>query len=236
MPLPPIHGLRAELVPHRHWPLRQWFYASPIWFYHRPRGEERIVANHRFYELVDPDLREICYRFHQHGLLTTPSCQGHFYERPRFERIWAELRREAERIASAEGLVVRDSETDRPYRFRDERFELPWKDPDAFCAEAMGHQSTGYLGVIVPPERPEVLTRFMDGGFCDEKAEFGHTPEVGRRLGGELFTCLVRPGDPTERMELWRIVTERIGRLLDEPIRPDDAAGAGARHLAPSRL
>ena len=40
------------------------------------------------------------------GLQTTPSCQGHFYPRDRFEKIWDELKREEPLITDG-GLVVK---------------------------------------------------------------------------------------------------------------------------------
>jgi hypothetical protein len=212
-----IDGLRAELVPHCSWAQKRWFYASPIWFYHRRRRrDEPLVANRRFYELVDPDLRELCHLFLRHGLVTTPSCQGHFYERPRFERIWDELSMEIEQIRGKEGLVVTDCETDRKYRFRDENFELPWKDKDAFCAEAMAHQATGYLGSLVPPERQELIDRLERAAYENEKARFMREEQLSRELNATFFAFTIHADDPTERMELWRIATERIKRVLDE--------------------
>src|SRR5688572_20076591 len=136
--LPRISNLRADLLPHQRWAVSKWFYANPVWYYHRDGTDEEIVANRKFYQLVDPDLREICRELLEAGLQTTPSCQGHFYPRERFEKIWDELKREEPAIVG-DGLVVKDSETDREYLFHDPNFRVPWPDFATFHAAATDH-------------------------------------------------------------------------------------------------
>src|SRR5512146_1091716 len=101
-----VTGLRADIVPHREFAIRKWFYSSPLWYYHRAGTTDEIRADRRFYRLVDPDLRELCRILLDAGLRTTPSCQGHFYPRERFERIWDELQRE-QPLITGEGLEVK---------------------------------------------------------------------------------------------------------------------------------
>src|SRR5438067_8000604 len=72
-----IRGLQAGLVPHREWAVRRWFYANPIWYYHRRSAAHEIRPTGKFYKLVDPELREVCRLLNDAGLQTTPSCQGH---------------------------------------------------------------------------------------------------------------------------------------------------------------
>src|SRR5438067_13857656 len=124
MTLPKISGLRAGLVPHHEWAISRWFYANPIWYYHRRSAAHEICASGRFYQLVDPDLRDVCRLLNDAGIRTTPSCQGHSYPRERFETIWAELKREEE-PARGPGLVVKDCENDQPYLFRDPDYLVP---------------------------------------------------------------------------------------------------------------
>src|ERR1051326_6919725 len=86
--LPAIAALDAGLVALRQFPLRKWYYASPLWYYHRPAAEHVLKRDPRFFELVDPLLRELCRIVFDAGCCTTPSCEGHFYARARFEKIW----------------------------------------------------------------------------------------------------------------------------------------------------
>src|SRR5688572_10757104 len=132
---PLIRGLEAGFVPHRQWPLRKWYYANPLWFYHEAIAADEMIPSPKFYELVDPELRDLCRGLHAAGLHTTPSCQGHFYEKERFERIWAELEIERTKINGG-GLEVKDSETQEAFVFQDSGFALPWNSFEAFYAEA----------------------------------------------------------------------------------------------------
>lgn len=209
-----IGNLRADIVPHAHWAVSKWFYADPIWYYHRRGTDEELVAGRRFYELVDPELRELCRLLNEHGLHTTPSCQGHFYPKTRFEKIWAELGREAE-LVRGEGLVVKDSETQKEYLFCEGDYTLPWRTFEEFFAQAGEHQGMGYLGVLMPARDCGELTGLLRSAECDSSSlRMRFDPENGRALGGELFGIMVRPRTPTERARIWREVTDRFAGML----------------------
>src|SRR5262249_20831239 len=150
---PVLTGLDPGIIPQRTFPLRRWYYANPLWYYHTPATQHSLRTDAQFYELVDPDLRELCQALLAAGLFTPPSCQGHFCPRHRFERVWDELSREAETVRGS-GLTVRDSETDCPYRFQAVDYQLPWRSFDAFLHQAYPHQNHGYIGIAIPKDRP----------------------------------------------------------------------------------
>src|SRR5438552_17455999 len=129
MERPAINVLRAGIVEHRQWPLSKWYYANSLWYYHRRRNDDEIVTNWKFYQLVDPELRQICHLLNEAGLQTTPSCQGHFYEKQRFEHVWETLTRE-QSLIRADGLIVKDSETDHEVLFRCPNYSFQWKQFD----------------------------------------------------------------------------------------------------------
>jgi hypothetical protein len=208
-----ITDLNVDFLPHRRWAISKWFYSNPLWYYHRPGTDERIVLNRRFYQLVDPDLRDLCRLLNERGLHTTPSCQGHFYLRDRFERIWGELRREQVAIAS-DGLVVKDSETDQPYLFRRADYCLPWADFDTYYAQAAEHQGTGYLGILLPPEGPPLHDQLCDTAGQGLHYQVESDRRTGARLGGILLHLFVRAPDPAARTAAWGELTRRIGELI----------------------
>ena len=166
MDLEHITDLKADIVPHRQWPVSKWFYANELWYYHRLGTDEEVVAGRKFYRLVDDDLRELCHMLNEAGLHTTPSCQGHFYERQRFEHVWEVLTRERDLIRG-DGLIVKDSETDRELLFKQNDYSLEWENIDAFFAAAAAHQGTGYLGVLVPHDRDDVSDLFGGGYYTN---------------------------------------------------------------------
>jgi hypothetical protein len=214
---PRVEGLKAGLVPHREWAVSRWFYADPVWYYYRRSTAHEICPGGRFYQLVDPELREVCRLLHEAGVGTTPSCQGHSYPRERFERIWEELKREEGPIRG-EGLVVKDSESQKEYLFRDAAYRLPWGSFEEFYEAAGTHQNLGYLGVIVPEEMPALAERLAEDGYRTDVTRVEEEPEVGRLLGGRLFGIHVNADDPHFRSAEWRALTEYVGRTLERSV------------------
>lgn len=211
-----ISGLCADIVPHRAFAVHKWFYANPLWYYHRLGTTEEIRAGRTFYRLVDPDLRELCKLLLDAGLHTTPSCQGHFYPRERFERTWDELQREAESIMGP-GLEVRDSETGRAYLFRDPDYALPWPDFSWFYQQASGHQNHGYLGVMIPADSP-LIDRLRDDSYRTDRARIVFDPELSEALGTPLFNIHVDPATPEERSREWMAITRYMKAGLREEL------------------
>jgi len=207
-----ITGLSADLLPHRQWAVSKWFYANRLWYYHRPGTDEEIIASPRFYQLVDPELRDLCHLLNEAGLRTMPSCQGHSYPRERFENIWRELERELPQI-TGEGLIVRDCETDREFLFRDPGYRLPWEEFEDFYHAAGEHQGVGYIGILVPSERAE-LGKMISAVGENEDLEIREDKRVGRLFGGRLFHVMVRSPDPLVRAIRWRGITEYFESLL----------------------
>jgi hypothetical protein len=209
-----VFGLRADIVPHRDWAVSRWFYTDPIWYYHRRSAAHEICTTGKFYQLVDPELREVCQLLNHAGIRTTPSCQGHSHPRQRFEEIWKVLKRDEHGIRDA-GVVVKDCENDQPYLFRDIHYVLPWPSVDAFYNEAAAHQNVGYLGVIIPPHLEALASRLEAGHSLTSKCRISRDEELGHVLGGILLSVRVNARDAQERTRIWRRTTDEIREVLE---------------------
>jgi hypothetical protein len=215
-----IDGLFAGTVPHRQWALRRWFFAHPLWYYHARSDQHDLNGSSQFYQLVDPDLRELCHLLLGAGLQTTPSCQGHFYPRDRFEHIWEELVREERTIRTA-GLEVADSATGERFLFRDSAYRLPWSGFDALLGEANAHQNKGYLGLRVPPDRRDVEVRLKRDAYRTAGARIEADEHLGRVFGGALFGIFVEPDSPLQRDREWVDITAYMRGVLGGTLRRD---------------
>jgi hypothetical protein len=143
-----VSDLLVELASGDDFAARQWFYATPDWYYHRPRHQTLLRPTHDFYQLVDPDLRPICQFLHRKGLVTTPSCQGHFHSAAHLRHVYAELRAQEHAIRNG-GQLVRDSENQSPALFRNPHYQLPWPTFEAFRDQVAPSQQHGTLGILV---------------------------------------------------------------------------------------
>jgi len=208
-----ITGLSADLLPHRQWAVSRWFYANPIWYYHRRSAAHEIRPSGKFYQLVDSLLRDVCHLLNDAGLRTTPSCEGHSYPRERFERIWEELKRE-EPLIRGEGLVVKDSENDQAFLFRQSDYRIPWPSFEDFYREASAHQNVGYLGILVPSDRPDLAERFASSQYTTPATRLRLDDQIGTLLGGTLFEVRVETTDSTTRAAEWRDFTRYVPQML----------------------
>jgi hypothetical protein len=213
--LPSVTGLESGIVSQRTFPLRKWYYANPLWYYHAPAIEHRLAADPKFFELVDPRLRELCRCLLAAGLHTTPSCQGHFHPRQRFERVWDELQREADLIRSG-GLVVRDSETDQAYSFSQPDYRLAWRDFTSFHEQAGRQQTHGYIGFAIPKDRPDLAARFRDPNRLSEGARIEPDAELEAIFKRPFVSIYVRSGSREERDATWTLVTAHVKALLHD--------------------
>jgi hypothetical protein len=211
--LPLIASLNAGLAPHRQWAVRQWFYANPIWYYHRLSATHEICPRGRFYDLIDPLLREICHLANAAGIPTTPSCQGHAYPRERFESIWDQLNRDELEIRGA-GLEVKDCESEKRFLCRDNSFVVPWPTFIDFYNEATRHQGIGYLGLILPPTFRDIEHRLLDDRYHTVTTRTSVDAELAPLLGGNVFSIYVQAVTEPARTAEWRHVTNYLRALL----------------------
>lgn len=208
-----ITSLRADTVPHCDFALRKWFYANPLWYYHRRQLTGEINPDGKFYTLVDPRLRELCRMLHEAGIRTTPSCQGHFYGREHFQRTWDELEREEADIQGG-GLIVKDSEAQQRYLFRARTYQLPWTNFEAFHEQAAAHQNRGYLGVVVPRRLHRLCCTLHNDGYRSKRAHISFDGDLSCVLGGSLFNIVVAAGDPQQRDAEWQATTSYFADIL----------------------
>lgn len=201
-----VSGLDPGLAPLREWPLRKWYYADPLWYYHAPARTHRLSDDPKFYELVDPPLRELVRVVRAAGLATTPSCSGHFYTKGRFARIWENLERDAAAIRGA-GLVLRDSETDACHLFRDAAYALPWASFAAYFEEVDRLQRGGYIGIVLPATATGLAERLRRDAFTTSLAAVRYDAELSGILGQPLFGVYVNPPALAQRETAWAAVT-----------------------------
>jgi hypothetical protein len=225
--IPVISTLRADLVPQREMAIRKWYSASSCWYYHRRALPGEHESSRRFYQLVDPQLRNICRLLHRNGIHTTPSCQGHFHDREHYQKIWESLERE-EQLIRAQGVVVRDSGGGREFVFRACTYELPWPNFEQYYSLVAVEQTQGFLGILLPRNRHAVVCELHNRPFRAKRAWIRFDGELSCLLGASVFGATVQPHDPNDRDRLW----EAVGDYLHEILHTADAS----EHLASARI
>jgi hypothetical protein len=212
--MPPlIQTLSPAMVPRRAFAFSRWYRGQGPWYYHRVQRMEVSVARElppNVQAELDPPLRPLCQLLHDYGLATTPSCAGHFHGDDYFRQVWEALRCEAEAIR-AEGLVVRDAENGRGYRFLDPGYRLPWSDGASFRTQAQAQQRAGYVGALVSGDHGQLAAALQTA--VEHRRQEVH---VAQRLvgGGRLIDLHVRAARPRNQERAWALLTQAAGDYL----------------------
>ena len=182
-------------------------------YYHQPGLTVGAAQEPQFYEQVDPALRELCRMLHRQGIHTTASCEGHDHDQKYFEQRWEGLCAEAEKIKRGE-LVVIESQTGSKYRFSDPGYQLPWDNLQGFLDDSLGHQSNGYIGIVLPAELNALGRSLRKEMARQGDAQVLPDRRLSRFLNRRFYHLLIHGPARAERLRQWYHITEWFrGRL-----------------------
>lgn len=210
-----VRDLEAGLIDRADFARRQWFSASPRWYYHRPGRPRPQRLRAGFYELIDPSLREPCLMLHKAGLGTLPSCEGHFHERRYFQEVWETLCREEAAIRKG-GLLVEDSESNEQVLFQNADYALPWRNFAEFHDDLTRTQPGGYLGVELQGQHRHIARELNRYRYQEAEASIALERP---RPGFWIAAAYVDPATPESGQKAWRRVATYFRHLLHMPMR-----------------
>jgi hypothetical protein len=219
--------LETGLVPRRQFARRRWYHASNLWYYHRPAPLPRLELDQQFYELVDPDIRDLCRTLHERGIGTAPSCSGHFHKKAYFVAVWDELQREADQIRS-DGLVVQDCETKANVLFHNPSHQVPWTTFADFREDLRDSQKGGYLGVIFRNDTEGIRDQFAHDDLFESSAAY--EAEEPDPEGNWILHTMVDAPTPDALTHQWNEVARHLHQLLHTAHRPAVVPMPGMLH------
>ncbi len=208
-----VTDLRADFVPGTRLAIRQWFCASPLWHYHRS-GVSLHGGSHFDYQMVDPDLRQLCQTLHQFDIPTAASCEGHFHDREWFEEVWDELQREADMVKTT-GLPVRDSHEGRSAVFRNPQYRLPWRNESRFYDQVVRRQSPGSMSFVVPDDRAGLRERLARDEYATSRSRIRFDQPLNRMLQHAAYTITVNGQDERDRRSAWQEIHAYMQDVLN---------------------
>jgi len=219
-----VQNLNPSVIPTSRFPSRRWYATKGrLWYYHSPRKEVKIPSSVSFSETLDPLLEDLVLFLHLRRIPTTPSCSGHFRDEGHFRSIWERLQTEQDKIQSG-GLPVYDVESGIQVLFKNTDYSLPWKNFDAFYAQAGTNQSHGYLGVWIQDRTLQGrLSRLLT-----EPAELGSSFLIapGSDSGPYLFELRINEPNLESQTREWVIWTRRIKDAFLSIYRADDVVAS----------
>ena len=151
--------LQAEFVPQDQMFMHRWFQPKyhKQWYYYHPLSKP-LVSNKKDHEIIktlDEPLRDLFMHLTLNGYKTLPSCSGHFLktnqQREKYLRVLNDLAQ-----IKTNGLVLKDTETDKIYRYRNPSYPNLWSSFNNFKDQLDTHTRVGYIGIIKPPKHIEL--------------------------------------------------------------------------------
>ncbi len=219
-----MKDLEVGLVPREEFASRQWFSARaskatpagvPVWYYHRPGRPLPMRIQSDFYSRIDPHLRDLCLSFHQAGIATLPSCEGHFHPREYFLAVWDELQWHCDAIRDS-GLKLVDSESEERVVFANPTYELPWPSFPAFYEDLGTTQPGGYLGIALRPQDRKLAKELSSHSLGEPRAHLSlQQPWDSSWIA--VAAVYVDPTCPEDVGRQWSAVHSYFRRLLRKP-------------------
>ena len=151
--------LHANFIPQPEMYMRRWFKpkSHDEWFYHIPLIKPSISTkqDHEIIKTLDEPLRDLFMHLSLNGLKTLPSCSGHFLTKRDQQKKYNLLSNDLDSIRK-KGLIVKDVENDKMYRYTNPSYESPWSSFREFQDEIENHAPIGYIGIIQPSKSLEL--------------------------------------------------------------------------------
>lgn len=196
--------ITPDLIPHTEFHTGAWLQSAerPSWYYFSKKLNPNIITNKDFMQSVDEPLKEIVQFLHAHGIKTTPSCSGHYFNREKFERIYDELVEDSALIKQ-EGLMMRDIETGELHLYKSKTYALPWT-KNEFLERIKNYQGKGVLGLHTGNRKKlkhELLSLKMEHVKISER--------------GNIVLFLTGEDGAGDIRETWKAITKQVKLVFD---------------------
>jgi hypothetical protein len=163
--------ISPDLIPHKDFHKGYWLNInepSPWYYFFSTDRTYKISNDPNFYDTLDEDLVKPVMLLHSMGIVTTPSCAGHFYSPDYYLKIYRRLEENAAKIVT-KGIILENPETGTKYYYRNIDYKLPW-DSRSFVNKVLNYQKIGVLGFIDSDKR---LAKNIPSDF-----KVGHDKEI----------------------------------------------------------
>lgn len=137
--------ISSDLIPHNKFHKGEWYKSQSQWYYFNECEQEyKLPTSKIFYQGIDPQLLPILKYLHSKNIPTTPSCEGHFYNRKYYKKLYAKLCKDAELIKTV-GIIL--EKEDYTHHYIDPNYIIPWTESE-FLQQVSTYQTNGVLGFV----------------------------------------------------------------------------------------
>lgn len=137
--------ISSDLIPHNKFHKGEWYRSQSQWYYFNQCEQEyKLPTSKVFYEGIDTQLLPIVKYLHSKNIPTTPSCEGHFYNRKYYKKLYTKLCKDSELIKTVGIILENDKYT---HLYVDQNYTIPWTESE-FLQQVSTYQTNGVLGFV----------------------------------------------------------------------------------------
>ena len=202
-----VTPIQTYKIPHNKFHRGRWISTPETnWYHFVPcLREYEIPADKSFYKSLDPEFKKLVPYLHIMGVITTPSCAGHFETPEHYEERYHALVKEAKKITTT-GTVFVDPETHTEYYYKEANYKLPF-DKHEFVEGMTEYAKNGVLGLVNPTE--QLVNAIM---------EIEHEA-LNVSSDGQIMLIETSPKTYEELTEVWEVVTQKVKEVSSKFVR-----------------
>jgi hypothetical protein len=195
--------ITASLIPHSQFHTGAWLIPvdNPSWYYFMKKKNTNLISNDSFMESVDQPLKRIVKFLHDQKIRTTPSCSGHYRNKEEYKKTYNALENDKQ-IIRQEGLKLKDIETGKTYTYKNDVYQLPWKEEE-FLQKIMSYQHKGVLGMRLGHRR-KIKEMILDLKLKDVTIE----------QKDQVVLIEIEKSNAAENIATWRSITNNIENIF----------------------
>ena len=147
--------LHAEFIPQTEMFKHHWFKPKnhKEWYYHTPllKPPKTKKKDEEIIKTIDKPLRDLFIYLTLNGYETLPSCSGHFLKEEDYRKKYSLLIKDIKDIKN-NGLIVKDTESEKMYRYTNPNYNSPYDSYQEFKDQIEKNAVIGYIGIVQPPK------------------------------------------------------------------------------------
>lgn len=195
--------LTPAFIPHEYFHKCSWLIPETHnkWYYYKLRDSSDFDIKYKnFNKSLDKELIDVVNFLSKKGILTTPSCTGHFSAYPYYEKIFNLIKSDEEKI-KGEGCYFFDYEKGKYYFYQNDNYKINFE-LEEFCETAMEHQKSGVIGLTSKDDT--VLERI-------KKLEIKN---FNKKIDNNIVVFITKCNNNKEKLNNWNSFSNEIYKNL----------------------
>jgi hypothetical protein len=195
--------LTPSFMPHEYFHKCSWLMPETHskWYYYKLRDKNNFDIKYKnFSKSLDKELIDIVNFLYNKGIITTPSCAGHFSDISYYEKIFDLIKKDEKKIKD-DGCYFFDYETGKYYFYQNNYYKINFE-LDEFCETAMEHQKSGVIGLTSKDESILKVLKNLE------------IKNFNKKIDDNIIIFMTKSNNEKEKINKWNLFSNEINKKL----------------------